>query len=76
MALQCLEDAHIKSQPFAIPHFIVHYEMFKLALYFREWREMIGQVPRLLLAMPGSWIGKAPKGNVGSTKMGVFEKKL
>lgn len=74
-ALQCLEQAHLKSQPFAVPHLIVHFEMFKLALQFREWREVIGQVPRLLLAMPGSWLGKAPKGNVGSTKMGIFEKR-
>jgi len=75
-ALKCLEEAHLISQPFAIPHFIVHFEMFKLALQFREWKEVLGQVPRLFLAMPGSWLGKAPKGNVGSTRMGIFEEKF
>lgn len=75
-ALECLEQAHLKSQPFAIPHFIVHFEMFKLALHFKQWKEVMGQIPRLILAMPGSWLGKAPKGNVGSTKMGIFEEKM
>lgn len=73
--LTLLEDAHILSQPYAYPHLIVHWEMFKLALTFSEWREVMGQIPRLILAMPGSWLGKAPKGNVGSTKMGIFEVK-
>ena len=68
-----LEKAHLISQPLALPHFIVHWEMLKLALRFKQWREFFGQIPRLFLAMPGSWLGKAPKGNVGSTKMGIFE---
>lgn len=74
--LLLLEDAHLISQPFAIAHIYVHWEMFKLALKWKQWNEAIGQIPRLLLAMPGSWLGKAPRGNVGSTKMGIFEEKL
>lgn len=73
--LLLLEDAHLISQPHAILHFYVHWEMFMLALRWRQWDEVIGQVPRLALAMPGSWLGKAPKGNIGSTKMGIFEEK-
>lgn len=72
-ALLLLEEAHILSQPYAIEHFYVHWKMFILALRFRVWKELIGQVPRLLLAIPGSLTGKAPKGNVGSTRMGIFE---
>jgi hypothetical protein len=37
----------------------------RLALLEREY----------LLAMPGSWLGRAPKGNVGSTQKGIFEEK-
>jgi hypothetical protein len=73
--LRILERAHLVSQPYAAPHFLVHWEMFKLAFISLQWRELLGQIPRLLLAMPGSWLGKAPKGNVGSTKMGIFEEK-
>ena len=71
--LTLLEKAHLISQPLALPHFLVHWEMFKLALRFKRWGEFFGQIPRLFLALPGSWLGKAPKGNVGSTKMGIFE---
>ena len=75
-ALGALEEAHILSQPYAWPHLYVHWEMFLLALEFRNWRELAGQIPRLILAIPGSLSGKAPKGNVGSTKMGIFEESL
>lgn len=72
-ALSLLEEAHLRSQAFAIPHFKVHWEMLKLSLCFKVWKEVFGQIPRLILAIPGSLSGKFPKGNVGSTKMGIFE---
>jgi hypothetical protein len=71
--LHLLEMAHLYSQPFAYLHFIVHWKMFKLAFGNNVWKEVIGQIPRLILAMPGPWLGKAPKGNIGTTKMGIFE---
>lgn len=71
--LSLLEEAHLHSQPYAYLHLLVHWEMFKLALRHGVWKEVIGQVPRLILAIPGSLFGKAPKGNIGSTKMGIFE---
>jgi hypothetical protein len=73
--LLLLEKAHLEAQPLAVPHFLVHWEMFKLAIEYRVFGEVFGQIPRLILAMPGSWLGKAPKGNVGSTKMGIFEER-
>lgn len=73
--LLLLEDAHLLSQPYAMPHFFVHWEMFKLAFNYKQCSEALGQMPRLILAMPGSWLGMAPRGNVGSTKMGIFEEK-
>lgn len=74
-ALRLLEEAHIISQPHAWPHLCVHWKMFLLALKHRKWKEVIGQIPRLILAIPGSLTGKAPKGNVGSTRMGIFEER-
>lgn len=73
-AMYFLEKAHVLSQPKAIEHLIVHLLMFRLAWKFRVWKEVTGQIPRILLAVPGSLTGKAPKGNVGSTRMGIFEK--
>lgn len=75
VALSILEEAHLISQPHAIPHTQVHWEMFCLALRFRNWKEVLGQIPRLFLAAPGSLLGKAPRGNLGSTKMGIFEER-
>ena len=71
--LHFLESAHLVSQPYAFLHFLVHWEMFKLAIRHLVWPEILGQIPRLILAIPGSVFGKAPKGNIGSTKMGIFE---
>ena len=71
--LQLLESAHLIAQPYAMLHFQVHWEMFKLAIRHLVWSEILGQIPRLLLAIPGSCLGKAPKGNIGSTKMRIFE---
>lgn len=74
-ALSLLEEAHLIAQPKAMPHLYVHLKMFLLACKYRNWNEFLGQIPRLLLAVPGSLLGKAPQGNVGSTKMGIFEVK-
>ncbi len=74
-ALLLLEEAHLIAQPKAWPHFYVHWKMFLLALEFKNGHEFLGQIPRLILAIPGSLLGKAPKGNVGSTRMGIFEVK-
>lgn len=53
-AWNALERAHVLSQSHAVPHTWVHWEMFKLGLTQRDLREVLGQVPRLLLAAPGS----------------------
>lgn len=74
-ALGLLEEAHLLAQPYSWPHFYVHWKMLCLAFKFRNWNEFMGQLPRLALAIPGSFFGKAPKGNVGSTKMGIFEER-
>lgn len=74
-ALILLEEAHLLVQPYYWPHFYVHWKMLCLAFTFRNWKEFLGQLPRLALAIPGSILGKAPKGNVGSTKMGIFEER-
>lgn len=73
-ALTLLEEAHLIAQEKGWEHLIVHIEMFKLAIHYRVLSEAIGQIPRMLLSLPGSIIGVFPKGNRGSTRMGIFEK--
>lgn len=67
-----LERAHILGQFDWLAHFHVHVLMFKLGLKTRNWSEILGQIPRILLAIPGSLTGKAPLGNVGTSRMGIF----
>lgn len=74
-AMSFLEEAHLLSQPYATYHLYIHWKMLLLAFRFKVWSEVLGQIPRLLLAMPGSILGMAPKGNVGSTRMGIFEER-
>jgi hypothetical protein len=60
-----LERAHILSQPWAWPHTRAHAVMFGLAWQERARREALGQVVRLLVAAPGSALGRYPEGNTG-----------
>jgi len=67
-----LERAHILSQAHVLPHLQVHWRMFTFAWRGRNWRELLGQVPRLILATPGSLLGRAPLGNTGGANVGIF----
>lgn len=72
-ALKVLEEAHVRDQARGWEHLIIHVEMFKLALHHGDLKEALGQIPRIIVAYPGSRLGIFPKGNVGSTRMGIFE---
>ena len=68
-----LERAHILSQPWAWPHTKVHAVMLRQALRDRDGREAIGQVIRIVVAGPGSIVGRYPVGNTGRTTMALTE---
>ena len=67
-----LERAHILSQAHAWAHLRVHGALFAFAWRTRNTRELLGQLPRLLLAVPGSLLGRAPRGNTGGANVGLF----
>ncbi|GAA4229352.1 hypothetical protein FHR32_002085 [Streptosporangium album] len=60
-----LERAHILSQPWPWPHTRNHLAMFALAIAQRDRREALGQVVRIVVAAPGSALGRYPEGNTG-----------
>lgn len=60
-----LERAHILGQPWAVEHTIVHWEMLKFGFRIKDSREIIGQIPRLLVGGVKSFVGKIPVGNTG-----------
>ena len=72
MAWSRLERAHILSQAHAGSHVGVHLRMAGFAYRRRDLRELLGQIPRILLAAPGSWSGRAPRGNTGGADVGIF----
>lgn len=67
-----LERAHILAQFFAIRHFYVHILMIRFSLVHFKGYEILGQIPRIILAIPGSLTGLAPKGNSGGSNVGIF----
>ncbi len=63
------ERAHILSQPWPWPHTRTHAVMLRRALRERDRVEAIGQVVRLLVAGPGSALGRYPEGNTGRARV-------
>ncbi|MEV4111543.1 DUF3703 domain-containing protein [Nonomuraea sp. NPDC049695] len=68
-----LERAHIISQPWPWPHTRNHIAMFALAVAQRDRREAIGQVVRIIVAAPGSALGRYPEGNTGRATVGLTQ---
>lgn len=72
-AWESLAEAHIFSQSDPWLHSAVHWKMLGLGWRQRNWREIQGQVLRLLLAAPGSILGKYPVGNTGRSNVSAFQ---
>ena len=67
-----LERAHILSQPLAGLHLRTHGAMLSAAVARRDRREIVGQLARVLLAVPGSVSGRYPAGNTGGADVSAF----
>lgn len=67
-----LERAHVLSQAHAGPHVWAHMQMLMHAWRQRDSREIVGQLVRVLVAAPGSWLGRAPLGNTGGANVGLL----
>jgi hypothetical protein len=70
---QHLERAHVLGQFYPWKHLYVHILMIRFSFVNFRIREIIGQIPRLILSVPGSVTGLAPKGNTGGSDVGIFE---
>ncbi|KGN41003.1 DUF3703 domain-containing protein [Knoellia aerolata] len=68
-----LERAHILSQPWPWPHTLAHGVMLRVALREGDRHEAIGQVVRLLVAAPGSALGRYPEGNTGRATVSLMQ---
>lgn len=68
-----LERAHLIGQGVFAWHWRVHWQMLSLALSQSNGHEVIGQLARLSLVPLGHLLGRLPLGNVGSTRMDIFD---
>ena len=63
-----LERAHILGQRSYLPHLRSHWWMLKVGIKIRDWREILGQMLRLIASV-GSLIGMVPMGNTGGANV-------
>jgi hypothetical protein len=66
---QHLERAHILGQPYPYHHSLVHWRMLLFGIKTKNTREIIGQVPRLLVGGVKSFVGVVPVGNTGGANV-------
>lgn len=64
-----LERAHILGQPYSIQHNQVHWMMLLFGFKTKNLKEIVGQLPRLLVGGVKSWIGVIPIGNTGGANV-------
>lgn len=64
-----LERAHIIGQAYPWEHTYAHWLMLKFGFAIKNRKEIIGQVPRLLIGGVKSFVGKIPVGNTGGANV-------
>ena len=64
-----LERAHILGQPWFAEHTQVHWLMLKFGIKIKNKKEILGQLPRLLVGGIKSFVGKIPTGNTGGANV-------
>lgn len=64
-----LERAHILGQPYPYQHSEVHWLMLRFGFLIKDWKEIRGQILRLLVGGIKSFVGKIPVGNTGGASV-------
>lgn len=64
-----LERAHILGQAYPIEHSQAHWQMLLFAFKIKNTKEIIGQIPRLLVGGIKSFLGEIPLGNTGGANV-------
>ena len=64
-----LERAHILGQKYPYAHTFVHWKMLQFGFKIKSGKEILGQIPRLVLGGVKSFVGKIPVGNPGGANV-------
>lgn len=68
-AFRHLERAHIIGQAYPVAHTQVHWKMLRFGFKIKSGREIMGQIPRLLIGGVKSFVGQIPVGNTGGANV-------
>lgn len=69
LAWRHLERAHILGQSWPREHSHVHWIMLKFGIQIKDTREIVWQIPRLLVGGVKSFVGTIPVGNTGGANV-------
>ena len=64
-----LERAHIIAQKYPYEHTFVHWKMVQFGIKIKSVKEVMGQIPRLLVGGVKSFVGHIPVGNTGGANV-------
>ena len=64
-----LERAHVIGQSYPYEHTYAHWLMLKFGIAIMDAKEVLGQIPRLLVGGVKSFVGKIPLGNTGGANV-------
>ena len=64
-----LERAHIIAQKYPCEHTSVHWKMLQFGIKIKSTKEIVGQIPRLLVGGVKSFVGHIPVGNTGGANV-------
>ncbi len=64
-----LERAHIIGQRYPYHHSLVHWKMLQFGFKIKSSKEIVGQIPRLLIGGVKSFVGVIPEGNPGGANV-------
>jgi hypothetical protein len=69
LAWNHLERAHIIGQKYPLEHTFVHWKMLQFGIKIKSPKEVLGQIPRLIVGGLKSFVGHIPVGNTGGTNV-------
>ncbi len=72
-AFRHLERAHVLGQASTIEHTRVHLLMLKVGWKRKDWREVLGQLLRIVGASTKTPLGIYPAGNTGGADVSAFK---
>lgn len=72
-AFHHLERAHVLGQAVTIEHTRVHWLMLKIGLKKKDYREVLGQLFRIIGASTKTPLGIYPTGNTGGANISPFK---